>query len=147
MLLFRRGSCKTGGGMHQSFQRAMDLTKVLINAAIEVHRDKGPGLFESIYEWCLQKELELRSLSFVNQKAVAVHYKRFTREESLRFDILVEDSLLVEAKSVAKVLPIHKAQLLSYMKLLNIPVGLLLNFNGIKLVDGVNRLILPGANR
>jgi GxxExxY protein len=133
--------------MHQSFQRAMDLTKVLINAAIEVHRDKGPGLFESIYEWCLQKELELRTLSFVNQQAVVVHYKGFTREESLRFDILVEDSLLVEAKSVAKVLPIHKAQLLSYMKLLNVPVGLLLNFNEIKLVDGVHRLILPGANR
>ena len=125
----------------------MDLTKVLISAAIEVHRDKGPGLFESIYEWCLQKELELRTLSFVNQKAVVVHYKGFTREESLRFDILVEDSLLVEAKSVATVLPIHKAQLLSYMKLLNVPVGLLLNFNEIKFVDGVHRLILPGANR
>lgn len=125
----------------------MDLTKVLINAAIEVHRDKGPGLFESIYEWCLQKELEIRTLSFVNQKAVYVHYKGFTREEPLRFDILVEDSLLVEAKSVATVLPIHKAQLLSYMKLLNVPVGLLLNFNEIKLVDGVHRLILPGANR
>ena len=98
--------------MHASFQRAMDLTKILINAAIEVHRDKGPGLVESIYEWCLEKELALRSLRFVSQKAVTIHYKGFTREEPLRFDILVEDSLLVEAKSVAKVLPIHKAQLL-----------------------------------
>ena len=133
--------------MHQSFQRAMDLTTILINAAIEVHRDKGPGLFESIYEWCLEKELELRALSFISQKAVTVHYKGFTREEPLRFDILVEGSLLVEAKSVAKVLPIHKAQLLSYMKLLNVPVGLLLNFNEIKLVEGVHRLILPGATR
>jgi GxxExxY protein len=133
--------------MHPDFQRAMDLTKVQINAAIEVHRDKGPGLFESIYEWCLEKELELRSLSFVSQKAVTVHYKGFTREEPLRFDILVEESLLVEAKSVTKVLPIHKAQLLSYMKLLNVPVGLLLNFNEIRLVDGVHRLILPGASR
>jgi GxxExxY protein len=125
----------------------MDLTKVLTNAAIEVHRDKGPGLVESIYEWCLEKELELRALPFVSQKAVTIHYKGFTREEPLRFDILVEDSLLIEAKSVAKVLPIHKAQLLSYMKLLNVPVGLLLNFNEVKLVDGVHRLILPGANR
>ena len=133
--------------MHESFQRAMDLTTILINAAIEVHRDKGPGLFESIYEWCLEKELELRALSFISQKAVTVHYKGFTREEPLRFDILVEGSLLVEAKSVAKVLPIHKAQLLSYMKLLNVPVGLLLNFNEIKLVEGVHRLILPGATR
>ena len=133
--------------MHPSFQRAMDLTKVLISAAIEVHRDKGPGLVESIYEWCLEKELELRALPFVSQKAVTIHYKGFTREEPLRFDILVEDSLLIEAKSVAKVLPIHKAQLLSYMKLLNVPVGLLLNFNEVKLVDGVHRLIIPGANR
>jgi GxxExxY protein len=133
--------------MHPSFQTAMDLTKILINAAIEVHREKGPGLVESIYEWCLEKELQLRDLSFFSQKAVAIHYKAFTREEPLRFDILVEDSLLIEVKSVAKVLPIHKAQLLSYMKLLNVPVGLLLNFNEVKLVDGVHRLILPGANR
>ena len=125
----------------------MDLTNALISAAIEVHRDKGPGLFESIYQWCLEKELELRSLSFLSQKIVTVHYKGFTRDEPLRFDILVEESVLVEAKSVTKVLPIHKAQLLSYMKLLNVPVGLLLNFNEIRLVDGVHRLILPGANR
>ena len=125
----------------------MDLTSVLISAAIEVHRDKGPGLVESIYQWCLEKELDLRSLSFLSQKTVTVHYKGFTREEPLRFDILVEGSVLVEAKSVAKVLPIHKAQLLSYMKLLNVPVGLLFNFNEIRLVDGVHRLILPGASR
>ena len=78
---------------------------------------------------------------------MTIRYKEFTREEPLRFDILVEDSLLIEAKSIAKVLPIHKAQLLSYMKLLNVPVGLLLNFNEMKLVDGVHRLTLPGANR
>ena len=125
----------------------MDLTSVLINAAIEVHRDKGPGLFESIYQWSLEKELDLRSLAFLSQKIVTVHYKGFTREEPLRFDILVEESVLVEAKSVAKILPIHKAQLLSYMKLLNVPVGLLFNFNEIRLVDGVHRLIRPGANR
>jgi GxxExxY protein len=133
--------------MHPDFQRGMDLTSVLINAAIEVHRDKGPGLFESIYQWSLEKELDLRSLAFLSQKIVTVHYKGFTREEPLRFDILVEESVLVEAKSVAKVLPIHKAQLLSYMKLLNVPVGLLFNFNEIRLVDGVRRLIRPGANR
>jgi GxxExxY protein len=133
--------------MHPNFQTAMDLTKVVINAAIEVHRDKGPGLFESIYEWCLEKELQLRELSFVSQKAVMIHYKGFTREEPLRFDTLVEDPILIEAKSVTKVLPIHKAQLLSYMKLLNVPVGLLFNFNEMRLVDGVHRLILPGANR
>jgi GxxExxY protein len=82
--------------MHPAFQRGMDLTNVLINAAIEVHRDKGPGLVESIYQWCLEKELELRALPFVTQKAVTIHYKGFTREEPLRFDVLVEDSLLMK---------------------------------------------------
>lgn len=119
---------------------------MIIGAAIEVHRDKGPELIESIYEWCLSKELDLRNLSYVNQKPVEITYKGFIKKEDLRLDILVEDCLLVEAKSVAKILPIHKAQLLSYMKLLNIPVGLLINFNEMKVIDGVHRLILPGAN-
>ena len=74
-------------------------------------------------------------------------YKGLTREEPVRFDVLVEDCVLVEAKAVAEVLPIHKAQLMSYLKLLNVPVGLLINFNELKLTDGVHRLILPGSNR
>jgi len=112
-----------------------------------VHRDKGSGLIESIYEWCLTKEFELRGLTCVNQKLVMIEYKGFTREEPLRFDMLVEGCVVVEAKAVEKILPIHKAQLLSYMKLLNIPLGLLINFHEMKLTDGVHRLILPGANR
>jgi GxxExxY protein len=83
----------------------------------------------------------------VSQKLVMIEYKGFTREEPLRFDMLVEGCVLVEAKAAAKILPIHKAQLLSYMKLLNVPLGLLINFHEIKLTDGVHRLILPGANR
>jgi len=78
---------------------------------------------------------------------VVIAYKSFTREEPLRFDVLVEDCVLVEAKAVEKILPIHKAQLLSYMKLLDIPIGLLINFHEMKLSDGVHRLILPDANR
>ena len=119
--------------------------------AIEVHRDKGSGLIESIYEWCLTKEFELRGLTCVSQKLVMIEYKGFTREEPLRFD------MLVEAKAAEKILPIHKAQLPSYMKLLNVPLGLLINFHEMKLTDGVHRLILPeptdekqdstGANR
>jgi GxxExxY protein len=77
---------------------------------------------------------------------VMIEYKGFTREEPLRFDMLVE-GCVVEAKAVEKILPIHKAQLLSYMKLLNIQLGLLINFHEMKLTDGVHRLILPGANR
>src|SRR5947208_15445616 len=103
-------------------------------------------LFRSIYEWWLLKELGLRGLSCASQKSVLIEYKGFTREEPLRFDLLVEDCLLVEAKAVEKILPIHKAQLLSYMKLLNVPIGLLLNFHEMKVTEGVSRLILPGAN-
>ena len=133
--------------MHSLFQKASSLTETIIAAAIEVHRDKGPGLIESIYEWCLLKELELRRLNCICQKTVLINYKGFTREEPLRFDLCVEGCVLVEAKAVEKILPIHKAQLLSYMKLLDIPIGLLINFHELKLTDGVTRLILPGANR
>jgi len=133
--------------MHPLFEKASGLTESIIAAAIEVHRDKGPGLIESIYEWCLTKEFELRELRCLSQKIVVITYKIFSREEPLRFDMLVEDCVLVEAKAVEKILPIHKAQLLSYMKLLDIPIGLLINFHEMKLADGVHRLILPGANR
>jgi len=133
--------------MHPLFEKASGLTESIIAAAIEVHRDKGPGLIESIYEWCLTKEFELRELRCLSQKIVVITYKIFFREEPLRFDMLVEDCVLVEAKAVEKILPIHKAQLLSYMKLLDIPIGLLINFHEMKLADGVHRLILPGANR
>lgn len=133
--------------MHPLFTKATGLTETIIGAAIEVHRDKGPGLIESIYEWCLEKELGLRSLSCVNQRNVLIEYKGFTREEPLRFDVLVEGCVLVEAKAVEKILPLHKAQLLSYMKLLNVPLGLLINFHELKVTDGISRLILPGANQ
>jgi GxxExxY protein len=129
------------------YEKAAGLTEVIIAAAMEVHRDKGPGLLESIYEWCLLKELELRKLKCVCQKAVSIHYKGFTRDEPLRFDVLVEDCVLVEAKAVEAILPIHKAQLLSYLKLLNVPIGLLINFHEKKVTDGVSRLMLPGSNR
>ena len=133
--------------MHPLFEKASGLTENVIASAIEVHRDKGPGLIESIYEWCLTKEFHLRGLSCVRQSLVIIEYKGFTREEPLRLDLLVEDCLLVEGKAVEKVLPIHKEQLLSYMKLLNVPVGLLINFHEMKVTDGISRLILPGANR
>ena len=132
--------------MHPLYDRASSLTGEIIGAAIEVHRDKGPGLIESIYEWCMTKELGLRNLPCISQKQVSIEYKGFTRDELLRFDLLVGDAVLLEIKAVSQVLPIHKAQLLSYMKLLSIPVGLLINFHELRLTDGVHRLILPGAN-
>lgn len=92
------------------------------------------------------KGLGLRGLDCVNQQLVQIHYKGFTREEPLRFDVLVESCVLVEAKAVEKVLSVHKVQLLSYMKLLDVPIGLLINFHEIKVTTGISRLILPGAN-
>lgn len=123
------------------------MSRTVIGAAIEVHRLKGAGLIESIYEKCLMRELSLQNLRAVNQRVVKIEYKGFLFEEPLRFDVLVEECLLLELKSVQEVLPIHKAQLLSYMKLLDIPVGLLINFHEMKLVDGIHRMILPDANR
>jgi GxxExxY protein len=86
--------------MHSLFAQADALTVHIIAAAIEVHRDKGRGLVESIYEWCLLRELELQHLAAVNQKVVAISDKGFVREEPLRFDVLVENCVLVEVKSV-----------------------------------------------
>ena len=132
--------------MHPKYNQASALTHDVIAGAIEVHKDKGPGLLESIYEWCLTIELQMRSYQIQNQSKVVIHYKKREREEPLRYDLMINKCLLVETKSVDKVLPIHKAQLLSYMKLLDIPLGLIINFNSIKLTDGVSRLILPGAD-
>ena len=91
--------------MHPLFPKAKGLTEIIIAAAIEVHRNKGPGLIESIYEWCLLKELGLRGIGCVSQKSILVEYKGFTREEPLRFDVLVEGCVLVEAKAVETILP------------------------------------------
>ena len=132
--------------MHPLYPKAAGLTEHVIGSAIEVHRDKGPGLDESIYEWCLIQELGLRHLSTECQRVVQIKYKGLVREEPMRFDVLIEGCVLVEGKSVDQVLPVHKAQLLSYMRLLDLPVGLLINFNVVKLTDGISRLILPGAN-
>jgi GxxExxY protein len=135
-----------GSTMHPLFAKAAGLTHDVIGAAIEVHKDKGPGLLESIYEWCLTMELQLRGHFVQNQDRVIVRYKQFQREEPLRFDLLINKCLLVEVKAVEGIHPINKAQLLSYMKLLDVPLGLIINFHVLKLTDGVSRLILPGAN-
>ncbi len=133
--------------MHPLFPQASATTHDTIGAAIEVHKDKGPGLLESIYEWCLTMELELCGHSVQRQDRVMIRYKQFQREELLRFDLLIDKCLFVEVKASDAVHPIHKGQLLSYMKLLDIPLGLIINFNELKLADGISRLILPGSNR
>jgi GxxExxY protein len=120
-------------------------SKIVIGAAIEVHRLKGAGLLESIYEKCLAREFELRQVPTVRQFQIQVEYKGITFSKFLRLDFYVDDCLLLELKAVERVLPIHKAQLFSYMKLLNAPVGLLINFHEITLKEGIYRLILPGT--
>jgi GxxExxY protein len=132
--------------MHADFLKADLLSKRVIGAAIEVHREMGPGLIESIYEKCLTRELELQGILTKGQVAVPVEYKGYAFQEMLRLDMLIEDCLLLELKCVEQIRPIHKAQLLSYMKLLNAPIGLLLNFHEVRMRDGVKRMILPGAN-
>ncbi len=133
--------------MHPKYLEAHTLSKDVIHSAIRVHRDKSPGLIESIYEWCLNIDLQSKGHQVLTQKVVEISYMGHKREEPLRFDLLVNDCLLVEGKAVAKILPIHQAQLLSYMKLMDIPIGLLINFNEIKLKDGLHRLMLPNANK
>ena len=133
--------------MHAHFQWADDLSREVIGAAIELHRIMGPGLLESIYEKCLVRELELRGISSVNQESVRIEYKGLEFTEVLKFDLLVGGCLLVELKAVREVHPVHQAQLLSYMKILDVPVGLLLNFHELRLVDGLHRLILRDADK
>jgi GxxExxY protein len=109
--------------MHPLFAKADGLSGEVIGAAIEVHRIMGPGLLESIYERCLLRELELRRIPALSQQEVVIDYKGTVFTETLKFDLLIDGCLLVELKAVHEVLPIHKAQLLSYMKLLNVPLG------------------------
>ena len=128
--------------MHQELDKANTWSRNLIGAAIEVHRLKGPGLLEPIYRKCVRRECELRNIPAQYELIVPVEYKGFVFEEPLRLDLLIDDCLIVELKAVERVLPIHKAQLLSYMKLLNKPLGLLINFHEILLKNGIHRVVL-----
>ena len=133
--------------MHRLYEKADGLSGKVIGAAIEVHRHKGSGLIESIYERCLLRELELRSIPATTHKIVRVEYKGLVFDEPLRFDLLVDNCLLVELKAVELLHPSSKAQLFSYMKLLDIPIGLLINFHESVLKNGIFRMILPAANQ
>ena len=119
------------------------ITGHIIGAAIEVHRVLGPGLLESPYMPCLQLELTSGKLQFVAQRAVPIRYKGLELDAKYRIDLLVEDVVVVEVKSVEGLLPVHQAQVLTYMRLTNCPAGLLINVNVFRLIDGVKRLINP----
>ena len=119
-----------------------EITEQIIGASIEVHRMLGPGLLESAYEQCLSRELSLRKLEFDNQVELPVEYKGVTLDVGYRIDLLVMDQVVVEIKAVNKVLAVHEAQLMTYMKLSGKSLGLLLNFNVPVLKDGITRRVL-----
>jgi GxxExxY protein len=117
------------------------LSSKIIGAAIEVHKHLGPGLLESVYEQSLCHELGLRKLSFESQKPLPVVYKKKRLDCNYRLDIVVEDSIIIELKSCDKLEPIHTAQLLTYLKLSGLNLGLLLNFNVPVMKDGIVRVV------
>ena len=119
-----------------------DLSNRVIGCAIEVHRHLGPGLLESAYEQCLAHELSRNNIAFQLQLVQPVRYKDVLLDCGYRIDILVENQLIIELKSVEKLLGIHEAQLLTYMKLAEIKIGLLMNFNVTKLKEGIKRFVL-----
>jgi len=116
-----------------------EVTGEIIGRAIEVHRALGPGLLESAYEECLVYELRQSGLVVERQKAVAVIYKEITLDSAYRIDILVNQQVIIELKSVDVINPVHEAQILTYMKLANIDLGLLINFNVVLLKHGIKR--------
>jgi GxxExxY protein len=118
------------------------LTDRIIGAAIDVHRELGPGLLEAVYETCLAYELAQRGLRVEQQKPLPVVYREVYLECGRRLDLVVEDRVIVELKSVEKMNPLYEAQLLSYLKLSGYKTGLLINFNVRFLVDGVQRLVM-----
>ena len=126
-----------------SIQSARDsLTESVIGFAIEVHRTLGPGLLESAYQECLCYELKANGIAFGRQVALPVIYKTVKLDCGYRMDLVVDDQLVVELKTVEKILPIHEAQLLTYLRLSGIRTGLLLNFNTAVLKNGIKRMVL-----
>ena len=116
------------------------ISEKIIGCAIEVHRILGPGLLESVYEECLCKELELNNISFKRQDKLPLKYKGMNVDCGYRIDLIVENKVIVELKSVEKILPVHEAQLLTYLKLTSLRLGLLINFNEPILKQGLKRI-------
>ena len=118
-----------------------DITKEIIGAAIEVHKTLGPGLLEKPYELCLIHELKLRGIKCESQKTVSIQYKGLVLDDSLKLDLVVENKVIVELKATKEILPVHRAQIMSYMKLSCINNGLIINFHVKLLKDGIERFI------
>ncbi len=117
------------------------LSEKVIGLCIEIHRNLGPGLLESAYEECLCYELSKAGIPFERQKPVLVKYKEVHLDCGFRIDVLADQQLIVELKSVEKVLPIHEAQIITYLKIADMRVGLLINFNSVILIKGLKRFV------
>jgi iron complex transport system substrate-binding protein len=128
-------------GTEESGLELDDLTGAIINAAVRVHRRFGPGLLESAYERFTALALEHDGLRVLRQQAVDVEFEGTIVRNAFRMDLVVEQCVVVEIKSIAQTLPVHKQQLLTYLRLADLPVGLLLNFNAPRLTDGIHRVV------
>ena len=124
-----------------------DITGAIVDTAMKIHIDLGPGLLESVYEMVLAKSLQKRGFNVERQKAITFEYDAILFEEGFRVDLLVEDKVIVELKSVEKLIPVHSKQLLTYMRLMNLPVGFLINFGAATLKEGLHRVVnsLPSS--
>ncbi|MBN1970056.1 MAG: GxxExxY protein [Candidatus Delongbacteria bacterium] len=117
------------------------LSKEIISCSIEVHKNLGPGLLENTYKQCLAHELSLRGLKFKMEKEIPVCYKGIRLDCGYRIDLIVDEKIIVELKSVSELLPIHEAQLITYLKLSGVKIGLLINFNELILKNGIKRCV------
>ncbi len=119
-----------------------NLSYQIVGCAIEVHKELGPGLLESVYEKCLKRELQLQGFKVTKQQIVPINYKGLDLDVDLRLDLLVNDTIVVEIKTVEKILPVHESQILTYMKMLKKPQGLLINF----FTDNISKSMKPFVN-
>ncbi len=117
------------------------LSKQIVDACITVHKEMGPGLLESVYEYCLLKELELRGIEAESQVVIPLYYKGELLSKDFRIDIFVENEIILELKAVDTILPVHKAQIISYLKLSDRRLGFLLNFNVDLMKNGIKRFV------
>lgn len=117
------------------------LGKIIVDSAFFVHRELGPGLLENTYEACLEEELKYRGLNVLSQFALPVHFRNVKLDIGYRIDLLVEDKIIIELKACERFLPVHEAQLLTYMKLYDRRLGYLFNFNSALIKDGMKRMV------
>src|SRR5262245_52587715 len=124
------------------------MATIAVDAAFAVHCEYGPGLLESAYEACFAQELELRGIRYQRQLPIPLNYKGKLIEVGFRADIVIEEKLLIELKAVEQVIPVHKAQVITYLKIMQLPLGLLINFNEVLIKDGIQRILnIPKGRR